>query len=87
MELPSCPNHRDGTCERSDIILLGEREHAWLMHCKTCQLFWAISKDRTRQAARHENRMKRIREATEAERARAAQSVRFMAPRSGWVTQ
>ena len=87
MNLPECPNHLQGVCERNEIILLAELKDAYSFHCKCCSLFWIVSKDRTKQAARHENRMKRIREATEAERARAAQSVRFMAPRSGWVTQ
>ena len=44
-ELPKCPNfEKKRGCERSDLKLVGENEHAWTFHCNTCLLDWVVSK-------------------------------------------
>lgn len=83
-ELPQCPNFRDGKCERSEIILLGEADTHYSMYCKCCKLCWIISKTRTKGRAREELHMKNIREANRRERMQAKQVVKFYAPAKGW---
>lgn len=83
-EVPQCPNFKEGRCERSEIVLLGEAATHWSFFCKCCKLCWIWSKPNTRGRAREEVRTKRIREANHRERMQARQSVRFYAPAKGW---
>ena len=71
MNLPICPNYRDQVCERSQIRLLGENDASYLFTCATCNLFWAVSKPKTRDKGAWEARMSRIQKATEEEARRA----------------
>ena len=37
MNLPTCPNVRDGACERSELRMAGEDEHSWFFVCRELQ--------------------------------------------------
>ena len=41
MNLPTCPNVRDGACERSELRMAGEDEHSWFFVCVNCNLLQA----------------------------------------------
>ena len=66
--IPDCPNVREKHCPRSQLIILGEDERCYKFHCRTCGLFWVVSKDRSKQQAREANRIRRIEQLSEAER-------------------
>ena len=73
MNLPVCPNHKEGKgCERSELRLLGENEQSFMFTCACCHLLWAVSKPKTAAAARWTNKVKAVQKATEQERAEAA---------------
>ena len=77
MRIPTCPNHAKSSliCEQSRLRLLGENDVAFQFTCACCGLLWAVTKDRTKQAARWENQVRRVREASDVERERAARKV------------
>ena len=73
MNLPICPNYKEGKgCERSELRLLGENEQSFMFTCGCCHLLWAVSKPRTAAAARWENRIRQVKQATDRERELAA---------------
>lgn len=67
MEIPSCPNYREGKCDRSDTAHGGETRDgsADIIICRTCKLLWLISKPRTRGRAAHEVHLDRMSKASE----------------------
>lgn len=75
MNLPLCPNFRQHVCERSAIRLLGENDNAWLFTCATCSLFWAVTKDRTKDKGRYEARMAAVQRASDMERERTRRRI------------
>jgi cytochrome c5 len=84
MKLPLCPNYRDGSCERSEIRVMGEHQDSYLFTCACCHLLWAVSKPRTQDRARWENSMKRVQKASELEREQARRprySIQGVSPR------
>ena len=72
MDIPVCPNHKEKRCERSELRLMGENDQAFLFHCTCCKLIWAVSKPREKASARWVNRMKQVKQLTEAEREASA---------------
>jgi hypothetical protein len=85
-ELPTCPNVSQGVCARSDIVLAGESDKFWNLICRTCHLFWSLSKPNTKNKARYENELKRLAHATDADRKASGAPKTFTAPRGGWTT-
>jgi len=79
--IPDCPNHVEGRCPRSELIFLSEDEKCFRFHCRTCKLFWAVSKPKHADYARELNRIKKLEELSEKERGRIAT---FYAPAGGW---
>ena len=73
MTLPECPNHKRSKvlCERSAIRLMGENDDSFQLTCATCNLFWAITKPKTKERGRYEAQMRRIQQASEVERDKA----------------
>lgn len=80
MNLPTCPNVRDGACEESRLRLLGEDELSWVFTCACCHLIWKVSKPRTKERARYENQVARVQKATERERELASRTKYFVMP-------
>lgn len=73
MNLPECPDHKEGKgCERSELRLLGENRESYVFLCACCKLVWMVTKTRTKEGARYANHIKKVKQATEAERAEAA---------------
>lgn len=35
--LPTCPNHLEGSCDRSDVYVSKETDSAYVIFCKTCR--------------------------------------------------
>jgi cytochrome c5 len=70
MNIPNCPNNSKSTaiCERSQLRLYGENEQSFLFTCLTCKLLWAVSKPKTKDRAKWENKVRKIQEATQIER-------------------
>lgn len=52
-DLPLCRNFLEGSCERSDQILLAETDAAWTFGCGTCRSVWVVTKPRERAKARY----------------------------------
>lgn len=75
MELPTCPNVKEGVCARSDMVHAGESKDgtADLIICRTCKLFWTISKPKTVGRAQYETKIDRMQKATELDRQQAKQ--------------
>lgn len=78
-DLPLCPNFlkRDGTCDRSELRLLGEGPQAFSFMCNCCQLLWMVSKPKTKEAAKYFNQIDKVKKATEEERERARRPLLF----------
>jgi hypothetical protein len=83
VNLPTCPNFRDRTCERSALRLVGENEYSYAFYCATCKLIWAVSKPRSKERGRYEAQLARIQQATAAEYAdiHRRYSIRGVSPR------
>lgn len=79
MNLPTCPNHRESkeVCPRSDLRLHGENEQAFMFVCHTCKLLWAESKNKVKGSARYENRLRKVKEASETDRLAALRPKQF----------
>ena len=73
MEIPACPNFREGRCERSDTVHAGESKDgtANLIICRTCKLLWMISKPKTVGRAQYETKIERMQKATERDKEQA----------------
>lgn len=76
--LPSCPNHREGACERSEIVFAGESYSHWSFICRCCHLYWVVSKPHERDRAVYEKYVKELARATEADKAHSRQPKRFV---------
>jgi hypothetical protein len=76
-DIPSCPNVREGKCERSDTIWGGETKDqtADIIFCRTCNLLWMISRPRTVGRARYENKIDKMQKATQYEKEQASRRV------------
>jgi hypothetical protein len=79
MNIPACPNHREGKCAKSDTVHGGETKDggADIIICRTCKLLWMISKPKTSQRAAYENKLERMQKATERDRQAARKRVMF----------
>lgn len=84
-ELPTCPNFERKQCERSDLVLAGEQDKFWNFICRTCHLFWVLSKPRTKAEGKYRSEVSRMEKATESDRKLAAMPKKFYAPRGGWA--
>jgi len=73
MNIPICPNFRQGVCERSELRLMGENDDSFLFTCSVCNLFWAVSKPRTKERGCWEAHIRRVQHASEIEQDRARQ--------------
>jgi hypothetical protein len=71
MELPPCPNYREGSCERSDVIVSKETDNAFVIYCKTCKSINVFPKDRDEKSAKYQLFLKK--QADMEERRRAAE--------------
>jgi len=73
MNIPRCPNNAKSTaiCEQSKLRLLGETDTSFLFTCACCGLLWSISKPKTKAAARWENQVRKVQEASNIERQRS----------------
>lgn len=80
MNLPSCPNVKDGVCERSELRLVGENDKAWFFHCITCKLCWTVSKPRGSAEARYRNQVDRVKRASDQEISEAKKTKYFVMP-------
>lgn len=76
MNLPPCPNVREGRCTDSRLRLLSEDERSWKFLCAGCNLLWMVSKPNTRGRAARELAADRIQKASQQER-EAAQRTRY----------
>jgi hypothetical protein len=56
------------------MIFLSEDEKVFRFHCRTCGLFWAVSKPKHSDYARELNRIKKLAELSERERGRIVYS-------------
>jgi len=63
-----CRNWRNGTCPRSDAIILEERSDHIQMGCRTCRGGWIVTLPEGVKKARYENRITAIKEAQAHER-------------------
>ena len=78
-DIPECPNYREKKCARSDPVYAGETrdQSADVIICRTCNLLWMVTKPRTNRRAAHENKIERMRQATERDRERARRKLIF----------
>lgn len=79
MQIPLCPNSLEGKCARSDTVHGGETkdENADIIICRTCKLLWMISKPRTQDRARYENKIEKMKKASERDREAARRKLIF----------
>jgi hypothetical protein len=82
--LPTCPQFREGSCARSDLVLAQDVPRFWAFICRTCHLYWVMSKPRAADEARWTNEVQRMAKATAEDRERAARPRHFVAPVGGW---
>lgn len=68
MNIPICPNVKTGGCEKSNLRILGENFDAFVFCCSTCGLLWSVTKPKTKDKARWENKVRRIQQASDRER-------------------
>jgi hypothetical protein len=62
--------HEETGCPRPDLRLAHEDERFRTFVCLTCHELWAVSRSKAKQKARYEVELERVRELTDAERAR-----------------
>lgn len=80
MQLPSCPNVKEGACDESRLRLLGEDELSYVFTCACCHLIWKVSKPRTAERAKYELAAERVQKASERERELARRTKYFVMP-------
>jgi hypothetical protein len=46
-DIPKCANHLQGSCERSDTYVAGERHNCFVIQCRTCKgiNIWPFDKE------------------------------------------
>ena len=71
-DMMQCRNWRNGTCPRSDPVILVESSQYLQMGCRTCHGGWVFTLPDGKAKARYENRIAAIKKAEEARRAREA---------------
>lgn len=76
-DLPTCPRHREGTCERSELVLAGETSTHWSFICRCCHLHWVVSKSVAKHAARYQNAIRQMESATARDRELSRQPKQF----------
>ena len=81
--IPRCPNNKHSTaiCGQSRLRLLGENDTSFVFTCSGCSLVWAVSKPKTKDKARWENQVRKVKNASEQERERAADRRAYSIPR------
>ena len=83
-QLPSCPNHREGRCDRSEIVLAGESEFVWKLICRCCHLTWVLTKPKVKEKGKYDAAIDRLEKATQADREKSRIRT-FGPPRGGWT--
>ncbi len=53
-ELPQCPNFKEGTCPRSDVIIEREGDTFFTFRCRTCKAVNVWPKERDEQAGKYQ---------------------------------
>lgn len=89
-DLPRCPNYvesngAEDVCGRSDLVLYADAALHWIFICRTCKLFWPVSKPKERARAKWQAAADRMAKATEADLEAARRPKHFIAPRGGWA--
>lgn len=73
----TCRNHRMGTCERSEPVVLAEVKDYVQMVCRNCHGVWVVSTPDGKAKARYENRLNEIKRQEERRRERESRPVYF----------
>jgi hypothetical protein len=70
MELPTCPNFKEGRCERSEVFVGKETDDGFILCCRTCgcKNFWP--KDKAENRGRYEAFLSRKAQAESEEKIR-----------------
>jgi hypothetical protein len=81
MQTPECPNHKRGTCERSDPVILAEDAEYYQFGCRTCRCGYVFTAPRGQARARWALEIERRKELQLTNRDR---HMFFIAPQGGW---
>jgi hypothetical protein len=81
MDAPVCPNHKKGTCERSDPVILAQDDEYYQFGCRTCRCGYVFTTPHGKARAQWKLEMDRRRELQLTNRDR---HVFFIAPQGGW---
>lgn len=76
-DVMTCRNWRNGTCPKSDPIVLEEDNLYVQMGCRTCRGGWVVTMPDGKAKARYESRLEEIKKAEQRRREREAQPVYF----------
>lgn len=76
-DVMTCRNWRNGTCPKSDPVVLEERDDTVQMGCKTCRGGWVVTLPVGKAKARYENKIAKLREEERRERERRARPIYF----------
>lgn len=77
MNLPQCPNVKEGRCSDSKLRLLAEDDKSWKFTCAGCNLLWMVSKPNTKGRAAVELAADKIQKASQQEREKAQRTRYF----------
>lgn len=76
-DVMECRNWRNGTCERSDPVILEENQYHVQMGCRTCRGGWVVTLPEGKAKARYQNRLDSIKEAERRRREREQSPIYF----------
>lgn len=76
-DVMECRNYRNGSCPRSDPVILQEDALYLQMGCRTCRGGWVVTMPKGKGKARYENRLRDIKEAERRRREREARPTIF----------
>jgi len=76
-DVMTCRNFRNGTCPRSDPVVLEEGREFLQMGCRTCRGGWVVTLPDGKAKARYENRVRELKQKEEQERERRQRVVYF----------
>lgn len=54
MQLPPCPNFREGSCPQSNVYVAKETDNAFVLACRTCDGVNVWPKDRDERSAKYQ---------------------------------
>lgn len=54
MELPPCPNFKEGSCPQSEVFVMRETDDAYILACRGCRSVNVWPKDKAENLGRYE---------------------------------